>query len=278
MLPIPLPGKSGALDRYPNFASAYVQPRHVDVWLPPGYADNPRRRYPVLYAHDGQNLFQAETAYGGVTWGVAETMTRLIQTGAIQPAIVVGCWNTPHRWREYMPQRAFEIGDGAGRLPRFTELAGGPPASDGYLRFLTSELKPMIDVTYRTLPTADHTFIMGSSMGGLISAYALCEYPTVFSGAACLSTHWVAGDGIGVDYLALYLPAPGRHRFYFDHGSLGEDAGYAPYQHRVDDRMAAAGYIPGHDWLTQVFPGADHNEAAWRTRLHIPLTFLLGTV
>lgn len=277
MSPLSIPFVTGSLERYPDFASAHVQPRHVDVWLPPGYTADPTRRYPVLYAHDGQNLFQAETAYGGVAWSVAEIMTRLIQTGEIQPALVVGLWNTPLRWREYMPQRAFARAAGAARLPQFITFAGGPPISDAYLRCLTTEVKPMLDATYRTLPNADQTFIMGSSMGGLISAYALCEYPTVFGAAACLSTHWVAGDGIVVDYLAAHLPRPGRHRLYFDHGSLGVDAGYAPYQQRVDGLMRGAGYTPGRDWLTQTFPGTDHNEAAWRDRLHIPLRFLLGT-
>ena len=275
--PLPLPSVGGTLERYADFPSAHVQPRHVDVWLPPGYAEG-GDRYPVLYAHDGQNLFHADTSYTGVAWGVDETLTRLVAAGQARPAIVVGIWNTLIRAREYMPQRAFDVPAGPAALPGFVQFAGGPPMSDAYLRCLTAELKPFIDRTYRTLPDQPNTLIMGSSMGGLISAYALCEYPGVYGSAACISTHWVAGEGIVVDYLAGHLPPAGRHRFYFDYGTLGTDAPYAPFQHRVDDLLRAAGYTPGQDWVTRAFPGADHTEADWRARLAIPLTFLLGTV
>lgn len=271
-----MPAIGGRIEHYADFASAHVLSRHVDVWLPAGYNDDPQRRYPVLYAHDGQNLFHGETAYGGVPWGVDEVMTRLIDTGKIQPAIVVGVWNTPQRMREYMPQRAFTLPQGQPRLSRFVELTGGVPLSDAYLHCLTQELKPLVDANYRTQPDAGHTFIMGSSMGGLISMYAVCEYPSVFSAAACLSIHWPPLQGIAVDYLAARLPAPGSSRFYFDHGDIGEDAAYGPYQQRANAIMRDAGYTPGRDWLTQVFPGTDHSESAWHTRLHIPLTFLLG--
>lgn len=117
---------------------------------------------------------------------------------------------------------------------------------------------------------------MGSSMGGLISLYAVNEYPDVFGAAACLSTHWPAVEGVVLPYLHDHLPAPGRHRFYFDHGTTTIDVLYSPIQRQVDDLMAAAGYRPGHDWLTRVFPGARHFESDWRARVHVPLTFLLG--
>ncbi|MCW5850065.1 MAG: alpha/beta hydrolase [Anaerolineae bacterium] len=272
--PLTLPATGGTLERYENFASAYVQPRHVDVWLPTGYADG-HDRYPVLYAHDGQNLFHADISYTGVPWGVDETLTRLVAAGQARPAIVVGMWNTNGRAREYMPQRAFEAASPDAQAS-FVQFGGGPPLSDAYLRFLTAELKPFIDKAYRTLPDQPNTLIMGSSMGGLISAYAMCEYPAVYGGAACISTHWVAAEGAVVDYLAHALPTAGRHRFYFDYGTLGTDAPYAPFQHRVDDLLRAASYTPGQDWVTRSFPGADHTEADWRARLEIPLTFLLG--
>lgn len=272
--PLPLPSVAGTLERYTDFASAHVQPRHVDVWLPAGYADG-GERYPVLYAHDGQNLFHAATSYTGVAWGVDETLTRLVQAGQARPAIVVGVWNTNVRAREYMPQRALANAPPAA-LPGFARLGGSGPLADAYLRCLTAELKPFIDGAYRTLPDQPNTLITGSSMGGLISAYAVCEYPTVFGAAACLSTHWVAGDGIVVDYLAAHLPPPGRHRFYFDYGTLGTDAPYAPFQRQVDALLRGAGYTEGGDWVTRAFPGAGHSEADWRARLDIPLTFLLG--
>ena len=118
--------------------------------------------------------------------------------------------------------------------------------------------------------------MMGSSMGGLISLYALCAYPDLFAGAGCLSTHWPAADGLVIDNLATALPPAGSHLFYFDFGTLGLDADYEPYQQRVDAIMAAAGYTAGRDWLTRKFSGATHNEGAWSARVHIPLQFLLG--
>ena len=117
---------------------------------------------------------------------------------------------------------------------------------------------------------------MGSSMGGLISAYALCEYPHVFGGAGCVSTHFPAGKGAVIDYLAKNLPKPGAHKLWFDYGTETLDALYEPYQRRMDAVMKAAGYTEGRDWITKKFPGAEHSEKSWRARVDQPLTFLLG--
>lgn len=265
----------GTLTQHDNVPSQHVAPRHVTIWLPPGYEDG-SRRYPILYMHDGQNLFDTATAYGGETWGVAETMTQLIAAGTVPPTIVVGVWNTENRWQEYMPQRPLTTLANPSMLAKLKHKFTGPLLADAYLRFLVTELKPFIDHTYRTQPQRAATTIMGSSMGGLISLYALCEYPDIFSGAGCVSTHWPAGDGIVVDTLAAALPAPGRHKLYFDYGTITLDAEYEPYQQRVDAIMTAAGWRNGQDWITRKFEGAAHNEISWRARVHIPLAFLLG--
>ena len=160
-------------------------------------------------------------------------------------------------------------------VQRFAQAHGGEPWSDDYLRFLVGEVKPFVDAHSCTLPEQAHTFVMGSSMGGLISLYALGEYPGVFAGAGCLSTHWPAGDGLMIDYLRRALPPPGAHRFYFDYGTETLDAGYEPYQLQADQVMRAAGYRHGQDWITRKFPGAEHSERAWRQRVHLPLLFLL---
>ncbi len=273
------------LKSYRQFPSRYVQPRRVDVWLPPGYDRETAVSYPVLYMHDGQNLFEPAHAYGGVTWGIPEVMTRLIATGAIPPAMVVGIWNAEElRWPEYLPQRPFETPSGQQQLARtkaeFAQkfTAGLPPVplSDSYLRFLVTELKPFVDATFRTRPEREATFVMGSSMGGLISLYALCEYPAVFAGAGCLSTHWPATQDAMLPYLRRHLPAPGQHKLYFDHGTENLDADYAPFQQEVDALLGEVGFTPGRDWVTRRFAGADHNEASWQARVHIPLTFLLS--
>ncbi|MBN1660379.1 MAG: alpha/beta hydrolase [Anaerolineae bacterium] len=265
---------SGTLHRHADFAAAFVPARTLFVWLPPGYDADASRRFPVIYMHDGQNLFDPAVA-SGFDWGVDEAMTRLIEAGETRGAIAVGMASLDaRRLLEYMPHQAlsFSPSSRAGQ-------AGGevlPYAlSDPYLRFIVEEVKPFVDTNYRTLPEREHTFVMGSSMGGLISLYAVCEYPGVFRGAGCLSTHWPAGDGIVIDYLRRALPAPGSHRFYFDFGTETLDAEYEPYQHEADAVMRAAGYREGVDWITLKFQGAEHSERAWRERVHIPFFFLL---
>lgn len=273
----------GSVQYHASFPSQYVQPRHVEVWLPTDYANKPGQQYAVLYMHDGQNLFNGETAYAGVTWGIPEAMSQLHASAEIRPTIVVGVWNTTNRWVEYLPQRPFSTPNGQQRLQEIIQEyatqsqtnPGKTPLSDNYLRFLIHELKPFIDDTYRTLPDRENTFIMGSSMGGLISLYALCEYPRIFAGAGCVSTHWPATDGVMCNYLQRTLPMPGTHKIYFDYGTATLDAEYEPYQQQVDALMENRGYTAGSDWLTRKFPGAEHSESSWRERVHIPLAFLL---
>jgi enterochelin esterase-like enzyme len=270
---IQIPHSPGSLERHAEFPSQHVPARNVDVWLPPDYPA-PGVRYPVIYMHDGQNLFQPETAYGGVDWGVDEALAALIEAGKVPPAILVSPWNTAHRWQEYMPHGPYEA-SAAIRLGWRLHRRGGPPCSDTYLAFLVEELKPFIDAAYPTRPEAAHTFLMGSSMGGLISLYGLERHPEVFGGVGCLSTHWPAGNRPLVDWLGTHLPPPGSHRLYFDFGTTTLDRAYEPFQKRMDGHLRRAGYTPERDWQTRKFPGAAHNEAAWRSRVHLPLEFLL---
>jgi predicted alpha/beta superfamily hydrolase len=262
------------LHHYLDFPSRHAAPRPIDVWLPPGY-DAGATRYPVLYMHDGQNVFAPANAFTGIDWGVDEAIERGMATGG-RAAIVVGVWNTPLRRREYMPQQPLSAPGAEQAAARFAAYAGGPSLSDAYLRLLVEEVKHFVDATYRTLPAQPDTFVMGSSMGGLVSLYALCQYPQVFGGAGCLSTHWPIGGIELVDGMAARLPPPGRHRIYFDFGTATLDAQYEPFQTAMDGHMAAAGYRRGVDWLTLKFEGAEHTEAAWRARVETPLRFLLG--
>ena len=282
--------KPGTLVHYPSFPSDLVEPRPVDVWLPDGYeeSDSP---YPVIYMHDGQFMFDRPTSpyastwertkgliYGGVFWNVDETMARLIAKKQIRPTIVVSVWNLPNvkRRTEYMPQKP--VTEEIGRLlVAESDITREAITSDNYLRFLVSELKPFIDKTYLTKPDADNTLIMGSSMGGMISAYAVSEYPEVFGAAACLSTHWVLGEGAVVKWYKNNWPTAGNHRLYFDYGTKSIDAGYEPFQKMMDAVMRQKGYRENEDWVTRRFEGASHRPKAWRERLHIPLIFLLGT-
>ena len=276
-VPVPVtgPGVTGTVQRYVSFPSHNVTPRNVDIWLPPGYAEHPERRYPVIYMHDGQNLFDPSTSFGGVDWGVDETMTRMIEAGELRPAIVVGVWNTPKRREEYMPQRAV-TGPVPMNIVGAADLVPGDIVSDRYVEFLVQELKPYVDANYRTLPGRADTIVMGSSMGGLVSQYAMSRYPEVYGAAGCVSTHWPAGNGIALDDFAAHLPDPATHRYWFDYGTETLDSTYEPYQLRADQILRAGGYVEGVNWVTRKYPGAEHSEKSWRLRVAEPLVFLLG--
>ena len=284
----PLPQvQQGQIVRLPHFPSRYVSPRHVDIWLPPGYDST--QRYPVLYLHDGQMLYDSTQSWNGQEWGVDETLARLIAQDSLPPCIVAGIWNVPaERHADYFPQAPFEalppaVQDSLLALGWEQPLFATPVKSDAYLRFIVEELKPQLDARYPTRSGPAHTFIGGSSMGGLISWYALCRYPEVFGGAACLSTHWpgtftTAGNPIPaafLTYLKQHLPPAGTHRLYFDHGTETLDSLYAPFQVQADSILRQAGYGPDQA-QSLVFPGTDHSERAWQARLSRPLTFLLA--
>lgn len=273
----------GTVVRHELFNSRYVPARNVDVWLPEGYS--PRKKYPVIYMQDGQMLFDSTINWNHQEWGVDETLSRLVAMRKVRPCIVVGIWNTPDRRVEYYPARAFDLlpEDVQAGLRKDIGDSTAAPRSDAYLRFMVEELKPFIDSVYATKKDRKNTFVMGSSMGGLISMYAICEYPGVFGGAACLSTHWPGSifrndpriaKGF-TDYLAMRLPDPASHRFYFDYGTATLDAWYEPYQKEVDQLLSARGYT-ARNWVTLRFEGAEHSERAWRKRLDGPMVFLLG--
>jgi len=264
---------TGEIVYYTDFESDYVKPRNVEVWLPPSYRENNEQRYPVLYMHDGQNVFNPATAYTKIDWNVDGVLTKLIEEGKAREAIVVGIWNTDRRLGEYMPAKPVRE---SGRVEEFEERSQHQLHADDYLKFLTSELKPYIDETYRTLPDQPNTMIMGSSMGGLISGYAIAEYPGIFGAAGCVSTHWPIGEGIVVDWFGKNLPESGNHKLYFDYGTAGLDESYEPYQLKMNELLVQKGYREGEDFVSFKFDGADHNEAAWQDRVDIPLLFLLG--
>jgi predicted alpha/beta superfamily hydrolase len=277
---------TGTLNKYLNFNSNFVDPRNVDIWLPPSYERSPNKRYPVLYMHDGQVIFQRGRGFSGEEWAVDETMTRLIKEGKIKEAIVVGIWNTGKRFREYQPNKPFEkLNEKYKPLRKSidSEYHGGPMA-DAYLQFIVKELKPFVDKHYRTLTNKENTYMMGSSMGGLITIYAIAQYPEVFGDVACLSTHFPVSlqqnnpmiPTLIINYLKTKLTKSNHNRIYFDYGDQTLDAWYAPYQKQMDEVMKLNGFEAGKNWKTQFFPGEEHSEVAWRKRLEIPLQFLFA--
>lgn len=280
---------SGSIQRIDSFKSKHVDARNIDIWLPEGYSTE--NKYSVLYMHDGQMLFDSATTWNKTAWDVDDVITKLNHENKIKDVIVVGVWNGgKSRHADYFPQKPFELlmqteKDSiyaAARTNGISVFGDYTIQSDNYLKFLTTELKPYIDKHYSTYSNRNHTFIAGSSMGGLISMYAICEYPAIFGGAACLSTHWpgifeMKGNPIPdafVKYMSKNLPNPKKHKIYFDYGDQTLDALYPPLQAKVDSVMKARGYTE-KNWITKYFPGENHSEIAWNKRLDIPLLFLL---
>lgn len=225
--------------------------RDVLVYLPRDY-DGSTRRYPVIYAHDGQNLFGPDALFGG--WRLELALDRGIASGAVEDVIVVGPANTSARMSEYMPPQE----------------QGG--AGDRYGEFLVRELKPWVDRTFRTRPEASQTGTLGSSLGGLISFYLAWERSDVFGRAASLSgSFWLDGHLKAIEGQA--RPA-GLGRLWLDSGTAGSSADSCEDTLRLRDLLLGEGAVLGRDLQHRVDLGAGHNEAAWRGRVGEVLAWL----
>ena len=186
-------------------------------------------------------------------WGIDETMTRLIEAKQIPEAIVVAIWNTPKRLSEYMPQKPFERVKEAD-LPDMFKSARRQPLGDAYLRYLVRELKPAIDARYRTLPGRESHQHPRLSMGGLIALYAVCEYPEVFGGAACLSRR---GRRPAVQRRATCsrpCPIPERTESISITATKPRKKATKRCKQQVDTQLRNAGYAAGTNWITKDFP------------------------
>jgi predicted alpha/beta superfamily hydrolase len=279
---------AGSIQRIANFNSQFVSARNIDIWLPEGYV--PTKKYAVLYMHDGQMLFDANTTWNKTAWDIDDVASKLIETHKVKEFIIVGIWNDGNtRHADYFPQQPYESLSGAqkdGISAKLQKMGKSKevfaPQSDAYLKFLVTELKPIIDAKYSIYKDVKHTFIAGSSMGGLISMYAICEYPDVFGAAICMSTHWpgifeIENNPIPdafINYMEDHLPNPKNHKFYFDYGDQTLDALYPPLQKRVDQLMKKKGFT-NKNWRTKYFPGENHSEQAWNKRVAIPLLMVL---
>lgn len=277
----------GKIQRVENFPSNYVKPRNVDVWLPENYS--PEKKYSVLYMHDGQMLFDATTTWNKQEWQVDDVVTKLVAENKIEDVIVVGVWNIPTiRHLDLFPQKAFDL------LPKQEKEKMIEQAkainldltkinSDNYLKFIVKEVKPFVDKQFSTYSDAAHTAVMGSSMGGLISMCAICEYPEIFSKAACLSTHWIGLKDVENNpipnafftYMQKKLPNPDTHKIYFDFGTETLDAFYVKYEDNVNQILAEKGFTEKNAKNLK-FEGTDHSENSWQKRIHIPLEFMFG--
>jgi predicted alpha/beta superfamily hydrolase len=253
---------------HPDFASRFLpHPRPLVVWLPPGYDDEPDRRYTVLYLHDGQNLFDPDTAFGGVPWGCDVTADRLIRAGEVRPVILVGVGNTRDRMREYGPRRP--------------GMHRKDDRSADYGRFLVEEVKPAIDGTYRTSAGPTATAVGGSSMGGLISLHLAKWYPGVFGMCMAMSPSlWWDGEyflrDIGtkpgwLNTCRIWLDMGGRE----GHTRVMQRAGVLRAR-RLADAIQVVGVERAGRLKYVEVPEGEHNEWAWGARFGEALKWLFG--
>lgn len=249
---IPALPPAGAVRIVEQIASPQLgNSRSLRIYLPPGYDAQPQQRYPVLYMHDGQNLFDARTAAYGAAWEIGATMDRLIANRTIAPAIVVGIDNTGDRMAEYTP--CCDPQYGGGKL-------------DAYMAFIVDTVKPWADTHLRTLPDREHTAIMGSSLGGIASVYIAQRRPDVFSRAAGVSSSfwWNRGEFIAK------VPARQPVKFYLD---AGTDHDGIEHTLQMRDAMLARGYRLNEDLVFYSADAAIHNERSWAARVQRPLAW-----
>ncbi|MDW5287994.1 alpha/beta hydrolase [Formosa sp. PL04] len=277
---------SGTLLRVSKFPSKYITPRDVDIWLPEGYFKG--KKFAVLYMHDGQMLFDASTTWNHQEWMVDEVASELMKSHKTRDFIVVAIHNISEtRYADLFPQKAISNLNSEEKEAFLKYAKTDNPdlvfEGDNYLKYLVEEIKPYIDRNFSTLKDRDNTFVSGSSMGGLISWYAICEYPEVFGGAACISTHWPGANPelngpfpeAFFSYIKDNMPDPKSHKIYFDFGTKTLDQYYPKYEADVNMLFQTAGYTSAN-FMNKKFEGADHSEASWQTRLYIPFTFLMS--
>jgi predicted alpha/beta superfamily hydrolase len=245
---------TGMVRYHRQISGTGVKPRDLIVWLPPDYGKNIDHRYPVLYMHDGQNIFDARTSSFGVDWQIDETADSLITGQIIEPLIIVGIYNTDQRREEYTP------GDTA----------------RAYMKLVVEKIKPLIDSTYRTLPDREHTATGGSSLGGLISFMLLWEYPQIFSKAACFSPALKIDE---LDYVSRVrrsgiLPLPVK--IYLDNGGKGLEEKLQPGIDEMLSLLQKIGYKADQDFYWYKDSTAVHNESAWAKRVWRPLVLFWG--
>ncbi|HEY9723394.1 MAG TPA: alpha/beta hydrolase-fold protein [Oscillatoriaceae cyanobacterium] len=256
------PHVSGEVIVHPNVRSRHVGgERDVWVYLPPGYHEAGDRRYPVLYMHDGNNLFDAGAAFGGNEWHIDETAEWLIHAGELPPLVIVGVANTAERLDEYTWVRDPDMGGGKGAA---------------YARFLIDEVRPLVEGHYRVLPGRDNTAVMGSSLGGLVSLYLGAEHGDVFGRVGAMSPSiWWAERRALADLAGVRTDL----RLWLDMGSReGDDAD--EWARNLADAgelrrlFQSRGYRDGENLLYWEAEHADHSEVAWAGRAALALQFL----
>ncbi len=251
---------AGQLRKHEQVSSRYLRNRRdVIVYLPPGYDEQPQRRFPLLLLHDGQNLFDPATAFiPGNDWHVGQTAEEEIRAGRVQPLIIAGIYNTGKtRIQEYTPTRVARLGGGR---------------ADRYGKFLVRELKPYLARQYRTLDGAGNNGLGGSSLGGLVSLYIGLKMPEVFGQLAALSPSVWWNQRVINRFVAAATVTP-RPRIWLDVGTR-EGGRTLQDVEQFRDVLVAKGWQPEHDLHYERIPGGEHNELAWAQRVALFLRFL----
>ena len=278
--PSPLTVTSGDLYHIDVFSPEMNETIKVDVWTPDNYSR--KEKYPVVYMHDGQNLFDANSTWNHQAWEIDSVMGKLIAENSIKPAIIVGIYSTDStRLGDLMPEKPLQHLENDTIKNFIAMMCRDNYRADEYLAFIVNTLRPVINEKFATDTTLMSTSIMGSSMGGLISIYGMCEYPQVFGTAACLSTHWTGALGGNEDfpgamsrYFIQNLPRSTAHRIYMDNGTCPYDSVYTPYMHQMVALLDTLGYKDRQiKW--DIYPGHGHNEQSWAQRVEVPLKFIL---
>ncbi|MCP2044341.1 alpha/beta hydrolase-fold protein [Pontibacter sp. HSC-36F09] len=246
-------GITGTVRYHRNLTADSLKPRDLIVWLPPGY-EKGSKRYPVLYLHDGQNVFDPATSSFGVDWRIDEIADSMIRSKRMEPVIIVGINNTPDRMEEYVP---------------------GTKGS-AYMDFVVNTVKPLLDQSYRTKPSAKHTLTGGSSAGGIIAFMLAWEYPQVFSKAICMSPAFKIMHINYVKDVQAYTGKKRKLKFYIDNGGVDLEARLQPGIDEMLTALQEKGYREGKDYVWILDTNAQHNEAAWSKRMPRALTFMLG--
>lgn len=259
--------RTGRIERLGVVASAHVQPRDVQVWLPPGYERDPEARYPVLYLHDGQNVFDARAA--GAEWQVDEAAQRGVASGRLRPFIVVAVASTESRTLDYTPSAMLIPAERLGR-PTAERQGGGVAA---YARFLIEELKPLIDARFRTRPSVADTAVGGSSFGGLASLWLALHRPETFGAALVVSPSVWWDDRFVLRDATATSPQP-RPRLWVDMGAQeGEQA--LVLARELTQVLAQRGWAGDALRFVEDARGS-HDEASWARRVPAMLDFLYG--
>jgi len=246
-----------------NFKSEYLShTRSVAVYLPDGYNDSGsgKKRYPVLYMHDGNNLFDPYISHLDCDWGLDETIHKLASSHQINDIIVVAIYNTPDRANEYTPFRSEEYGGGGG---------------ESYSKFIIDELKPYIDDRFRTLKTARDTAIGGASFGGIISLYIGLSHPEVFSSMIAISPSLWWADGELARWAAARKINLKKTKIWVDMGLIEGDEALRHSRNFAEEMRKA--FPDFANFRYEEFPNAPHNAVAWGKRFHLPLSFIFGT-